>query len=58
MDRLEQGSNNPQQLWREVRDQAIHVYHPHNLGNQVGVSPPMAALANLQASLLDTGNGV
>ncbi len=58
LDRLEDGDSEPQHVWQKVREQAIHVHHPHNMGHQVGVSLPLAALADLQASLLDTGNGV
>lgn len=44
--------------FRKWADKAIKTHHPRNLGHQVGMSAPIAALADLSSSLLDTGNGV
>ena len=45
-------------MFSEWIAQAIKIHHPHVMGHQVGVSAPVAALADLLGSLLDTGNGV
>lgn len=39
-------------------DRSIKSHHPQVMGHQVGVSAPVAALAELTGALLDTGNGV
>lgn len=54
--------NNPGQdvegLIEQVLATAFHAHHPHNLGHQVGPALPAAAIMDLVASLLDTGNAV
>ncbi|MCB1096572.1 MAG: pyridoxal-dependent decarboxylase [Verrucomicrobiae bacterium] len=46
------------ELFSQWIGQSIKTHHPHTMGHQVGVTAPIAALADLLGSLLDTGNGV
>ena len=46
----------PKTVINKILKRSIHLHHPNNMGHQVAVSLPMAALSDLVSSLLVTCN--
>ncbi|HUF62562.1 MAG TPA: pyridoxal-dependent decarboxylase [Verrucomicrobiales bacterium] len=59
LERSEAGQNAPlDQILEEFIERSFHNHHPRNLGHQVGVSLPAAALTTFAAAVIDSGGGV
>ena len=48
----------PDQLFKDILDRSIHLHHPGYVGHQIAPTLPLAAIANLQAALLNNGMAV
>ncbi|MCB0639500.1 MAG: pyridoxal-dependent decarboxylase [Lewinella sp.] len=56
--RLETGVSDPQDIFRAVLAESVHLHHPHYMGHQICPPAPLAALAGLLGDSLNNGMAI